>query len=118
MTNYDDISELARKLEPVIGKRAKALWHLNLLSGNSKQARENTTLMRLLADKKAKSDYKEEIRLPPPLPDKLIGGYNAGTVIYPDNDYSTFGFKENEFIKHILIVGMTGTGKTNLAFTS
>lgn len=112
----DEISDLARKLEPVIGKRAKALWHLNVLSGNSKEARDNMALMRLLADKKAKSDFREEIRLPPPLPYKLSGEYKIGNVLYPEKEYAEFGFREDEFIKHILIVGMTGTGKTNLAF--
>jgi len=110
-----EIKELLQKLEPILGNKSKALWYLYLFSKDSKSEQSNKELLRLLADKKANLDYKEEIRLPPPVPEKLKGKYNIGKVIYPDEEYATFGFQENEFIKHILITGMTGTGKTNLS---
>jgi type IV secretory pathway VirB4 component len=112
----DDIDELFRKLEPILKKKTKGLWYLNLFSGDKKADRENLQLLKLLADKKIKIDYQKNIRLPPPSEEKLIGEYHIGSVIYPDKVYSPFGLKEDEFIKHILIVGMTGTGKTNLSF--
>ncbi len=34
----------------------------------------------------------------------------------PDKRNCTFGLREDEWIKHMLITGMTGAGKTNLAF--
>ncbi|MBN4081228.1 DUF87 domain-containing protein, partial [Caldithrix abyssi] len=111
-----EIKELLRKLEPVIGKRAKNLWYLNLFSKNAKEEKENKDLLRLLADKNAKISYHEKIRLPPPEKEKLSGMYKIGQVIYPERDYGEFGLREDEFIKHILIVGMTGTGKSNLSF--
>jgi DNA helicase HerA-like ATPase len=111
-----EIKDLLQKLEPVMGKRMKGLWYLSLLPKDSKAWMKNKDLIRLVADRKAKLDYKEEIRLPPPDPEKLIGEYEFGDVIYPDKEYAEFGLREDEFIKHILIVGMTGTGKTNLVF--
>jgi len=116
MSQIDEIKELLQKLEPILGNKSKALWYLYLFSKDSKSEQSNKELLRLLADKKANLDYKEEIRLPPPVPEKLKGEYNIGKVIYPDEEYAAFGFQENEFIKHILITGMTGTGKTNLSF--
>jgi len=110
-----EIKDLLQKLEPILGNKSKALWYLYLLSKDSKSEQSNTELLRLLADKKANLDYKEKIRLPPPVPEKLKGEYNIGKVIYPDEEYAVFGFQENEFIKHMLITGMTGTGKTNLS---
>ena len=104
-----EVKEILRKLEPVIGNKAKGLWYLNLFS-------EDKTLLRLLLDKKVKLDFKESICLPPPIPDKTAGDYHIGDVIYPEEEYSKFGLKEEEFIKHILITGMTGSGKTNLSF--
>jgi len=112
----DKIDRLLRKLEPVIGDKAKILWYLNNLAKDSKEVRQNMELIRLMADKKAKQDYKEEISLPPPRPDKLAGKYRLGEVLYPKGYYGEFGLRENEFIRHILITGMTGTGKTNLSF--
>lgn len=111
-----ETKDLLQKLEPVIGKMAKGLWYMNLFSKDGKEERENNQILRILADRKAKISFQEKIRLPPPNKDKLSGEYHIGTVIYPEKDYAAFGMRDDEFIKHILIVGMTGTGKTNLAF--
>ena len=111
-----EIKDLLRKLQPMMGEKAKGLWYLNLLTKDSKASLGNKDLLRLLADRKAKQDYQETIRLPPPDPDVMAGEYPIGTVIYPDEEYAEFGLREDEFIKHILIVGMTGMGKTNLSF--
>ena len=116
MTVIDDTKDLIRKLEPILGGKAKALWYLNLLSKDPKTAYANQELLRLLADKNAQIDYKEEIRLPPPSPETLQGEYYLGMAIYPETEYADFGLRENEFIKHILISGITGAGKTNLSF--
>jgi len=114
MINEED--ELLRKLEPILKEKTKGLWYLNLFSKDPKSERDNKAILRLLADKKVKLDYQKSIRLPPPSKENLGGEYHFGDVIYPDQEYAQFGLRENEFIKHILIVGMTGTGKTNLSF--
>lgn len=111
-----EIKDLLQKLEPIIGDKARGLWYLNLLSNDPKSKSENMSLLRLLADKKVKQNYKETVRLPPPSTETLAGEYGMGTVIYPDKEYAEFGLREDEFIKHIMIVGMTGSGKTNLGF--
>ncbi len=115
MTPLDEINDLARKLEPVVGRTARGLWLLNLFSRDGKEASENKNLLRLLADQQARVNYQRSIRLPPPEPAQLIGDYNLGTVIYPDSPYGTLGLRPEELVKHVLIAGMTGTGKTNLA---
>jgi len=104
-----ELKDSLRKLEPIIGKTAKGLWYLNLFS-------EDKTLLRLLLDKKTNTAFKDKICLPPPTPNQTTGKYHLGNVIYPDKPYSEFGIREDEFIKHILITGMTGSGKTNLSF--
>ena len=38
-------------------------------------------------------------------------------MIYPPGkSFCSFGLREDEWIKHLLIVGMSGAGKTNLTF--
>jgi len=111
-----EIKDILRKLEPVMRSKVRGLWYWSLLPKDEKAFQKNKDLLRLIADKKAKLDFREEIRLPPPNPSKLVGEYDIGKVIYPEIDYAKFGLREDEFIKHILIVGMTGTGKTNLSF--
>ena len=111
-----DIDDLLRKLDPTLNDRVKPLWFLGALSKDTKQEHFNRQLVKLLADRHSKIDYKNEIRLPPPSKDKLSGEYHLGEVIYPDTRYATLGLREEEFPRHILICGMTGTGKTNLCF--
>lgn len=116
MKSRKEIDDLLRKLEPIIGRRAKGLWYLDAFSRNPKEEFDNEQLLRLLADKETDSNFREAIRLPPPSPAKLKGEYRFGSVLYPEEKFSEFGIREQEFIRHLLIVGMTGTGKTNLAF--
>lgn len=112
----DKNNDLLRKLKPIIGKKAKALWFIDQFADTSTEKLEHENLLNLLSDKYAKTNYQEKIRLPPPIQNKLSGDYYIGKVIYPDIEYSDFGLREHEFIKHIFITGMTGTGKTNLGF--
>lgn len=116
MDKITDINDLLQKLEPMIGSKAKKLWYWQVLSKDKESYFRNRSLLQLLADKKARVDFRENIRLPPPLPTKLAGSYYLGEVIYPDQPYASFGLREDDFMKHILICGMTGTGKTNLVF--
>jgi hypothetical protein len=111
-----EIKDLLRKLEPMLGKTSKALWYNQILSKDAKAHFKNLEFLRLLADRKAFFDFRDNIRLPPPSPDKLAGKYSLGQVLYPVSEYAQFGLNGSDFIKHILIVGITGAGKTNLAF--
>ncbi len=99
-----------------MGKRTKSLWYFNQLAKDSKAAQRNIGFLHLIADRTSKIDYEEQIRLPPPSPEDLYGEYHIGIVLYPDTPYAEFGIRESEFIKHFLIVGMTGAGKTNLMY--
>lgn len=111
------IDDLLRKLEPILKDKTKAYWFFNLLNDDSKSSISNLELLKLITDKKAKLNYQEVIRLPPPIDkEKMMGEYKLGDVLYPETTYGEFGLREAEFIRHILIVGMTGTGKTNLSF--
>lgn len=110
----EEIDELLRKLEPVLGDRTKGLWHWYQMSGETESKEKKEQFLRLLADINARVDYREEIRLPPPSSTLTPGEYHIGTVIYPDKPFSEFGLTDQDLLRHVLIVGMTGTGKTNL----
>jgi hypothetical protein len=111
-----EIKDLLRKLFPILKTKTKALWYFLVLSKDKSEMFENIQFLRLIADKEAKADFKRAIRLPPPNPELLTGDYNLGRVLYPESEFSDFGLREEEFSKHILLCGMTGTGKTNLSF--
>ena len=108
------IDEKFRKLAP-IDKSTDLLWLL-YLSGEGEERRETDELIDIMLHQKASKDFREKILLDPGNKKDCSGEYELGKVIYPDKTYSQFGLRENEWVKHILITGMTGTGKTNLCF--
>jgi hypothetical protein len=111
-----DTEEKLRKLAPEGRRNADLAWLL-YLSGENKERQAADELIDILLFQKLDKDYHENIFLdPPPAPD-CFGEYLLGTVVYPPGkSYCAFGLRESEWIKHTMIAGMTGTGKTNLAF--
>ena len=109
-----DIKDLLQKLQPVVPTLVKKLWYLNFFSGDGKSAKWNEDLVEILANRYAKIDHQENIRLPPPYRDITPGKYYLGDIIYPEEPYSAFGLTDQDLLRHVLIVGMTGAGKTNL----
>ncbi len=109
-----EISEKLRKLKSV-DDQADLLWLL-YLSGDSEERQETEELIDILLDQKIGKDFNKNIHLDPEPTYACEGEYHLGTIIYPDKSYARFGIRENEWLKHILITGMSGVGKTNLCF--
>ena len=110
----EKLKEIVHKLEPVLGPQAKMLWY-KYLNSRTPQAKESWRRKISLLGERLLDQYENDIKLPPPLPEETIGEYQLGRIIYPDKPYSIFGLREDEFCKHIMITGMTGTGKTTAA---
>jgi len=110
----EKLRETVQQLEPIIGPQARILW-LRYLNAKTAQQRDSWRRKICLLAEKILDKYKGGIRLPPPTPGVARGEYELGTIIYPDALYETFGLREEEFCKHIMITGMTGTGKTTAA---
>ncbi|MFC1492295.1 ATP-binding protein, partial [Nitrospinota bacterium] len=109
-----NVEDKFRKLSPTFGK-TDLLW-LFYLAGEGPERIETSELLDVLMFFRLNKDYAKQILLEPPGHMDCIGEYPLGVVVYPDRPFWVFGLRENEWIKHILITGMTGTGKTNLAF--
>jgi len=111
-----ETEEKIRKLAAINKKIADSSW-LFYLSGEQEERASADQLIDMLVFQKLQKDYKERIFLKPASPAECFGNYLLGMVVYPPGKfYCPFGLREDEWIKHILITGMTGTGKTNLAF--
>lgn len=111
-----EIKDLLKKLKPVLGKKTDLLWYSYLTETDLKKKANDMDIIRIIADKRAKVNYDPDIVLPPCEKSKIDGEYYLGDVFYAGKFYCKFGLREDEFIKHILITGMTGTGKTNTAY--
>ncbi len=111
-----DTEEKLRKLLPV-GKRDAAAGWLLFLSGEGQERSSTDELLDVLLHQRIKKDFREKILLDPPEPVDCHGEYFLGMVLYPPDElFCGFGLREVEWTKHVLIAGMTGTGKTNLSF--
>ncbi len=112
-----EIEEKLRKLAPLGRERSELAWRF-YLSGESQERQETDDLLDILLFQQIQKGYQREIFLDPPPPGDCAGEYPFGVVLYPPGKpFSAFGLREDDWIKHILIVGMTGAGKTNLAFS-
>jgi hypothetical protein len=111
----DMLREKVRQVETLIGQgMAKALWYRYLAARTPKEKEIFRQRIRIIAEVMLNL-YKEKPLLRPPEKEKLQGEYQLGQVIYPEKPYSSFGLREGEFCKHVMITGMTGVGKTTAA---
>lgn len=109
------VEEKLRKLLPVKPGKADPLWRY-FLSGDGRERSETEELIDILLFKEIQKDFRKKILLDPPPANLCFGGYKLGAVIYPNKPFFLFGLREDEWCKHVLITGMTGTGKTNTVF--
>jgi len=111
-----DLKTLCKKLKPLLGNRAEALW-LSYATADSPQARlEAEALIHLLANQYfGASVGGDPILLPPPSPEAAAGEFMLGTIRYGKKILYPLGLRRENFIKHIGIYSITGGGKTNVA---
>jgi len=114
--DLDNVREKLRKLASADPQLAQSSW-LFYLSAEGPERGTADDLLDLLLYQLVQADYRRRILLDPPPPTDCRGEYELGNVLYPpEHRYAPFGLREDEWIKHVLIVGMTGSGKTNLGF--
>ena len=107
----EKLKEVVHQLEPILGPQTRILWY-KYLNAKTPQKKEAWRRKIRLLGEKVLDRYTDEVRLPPPMPRETDGDYKLGIIIYPAKPYSIFGMKKEELCKHIMITGMTGTGKT------
>ena len=102
-----------KHLEPILGKRkTTALWRYYLSQGTPFDRQAAAGLIELLAERHLPARYQQTPVLPPPDPSNCAGDYPLGRVLYQNKPYAPFGLREEEWLRHVLIVGMSGTGSS------
>lgn len=107
--------DLFRRLKPLYGERIDRLWIAYQL-GNNDERREIEALLTILAVKRQDMGVgNERIILEPPPPNVIGGGeYTIGTVEYPGSNPYPFTLHRAELLRHLFILGPSGTGKSTL----
>lgn len=107
--------DLFRRLKPVYGKRIDQLWIAYNVGDKERKAQIEELLMILAVRKLGLALGDERIVLEPP-PASLIGRgeYTIGHVEYPGLEPFPFRLSRNELLRHVFLLGPSGTGKSTL----
>lgn len=109
------LPELFKRVKPLFGKLIDVLW-IEYQTADPKRKSEIEELLTLLTVKYIGVTVGEQrVLLEPPAP--LVigqGDYYVGNVIYPSIKAFPFKVSRDELLRHIFILGPTGTGKSTL----
>jgi len=106
--------KILRKLQPVLGERAKRLWHIYQAS-DFKKRRELEQAINILAARYLKV-FDNRIYLEPIPKDQCPGDYYLSEVTYLGKEQYPFYLREEDLSMHCGLFGVTGCGKTNAAY--
>lgn len=109
------IEEMCMNLKPIIGNDADKLYSRYRLATTIKEKVEIEQLINAIYNKNIGSLLDKKILLSPPTND-LNADHPIGIIKYVDKDIGIFGLRDKDWVRHVLISGMSGSGKTNLAF--
>lgn len=107
--------ELFRKLKPLYGRRIDLLW-LEYQTSDVERKHEIDALLTLVAARRFGSSIGDErliLEAPPPA---LVceGEFTIGLVSYPGIPPYPIRAQRHELLRHVFILGPTGTGKSTL----
>ncbi len=112
----EEIVRVCRRLIPVIGrKKANNLLKAFITSETLDEQFRMETFVNMFALKYLGSGIDEnQIHLPPATASRQVGHFALGTIIYGDQSLYPLYLNQSDFVKHINICGITGSGKTNI----
>jgi hypothetical protein len=118
MLSNTTIEDLCKKLRPILGEQIEKLYMKYSLSTEKEDRLEIERLIHALYHKHlGKSLLTDEIMLEPPLENQIFADYPLGNIIYADKELYSFGMREKDWIRHLCVSGMSGSGKTTFAYT-
>src|SRR6266542_8763 len=112
-----ELKALCKKLKPVLGRRADALWLAYISAETPQSRREAEMMIQMFAARLLERRIDEQnILLPPPQRQEADGEFVLGTVVYGNRPLYPLYLTRENFIKHVGIFSITGGGKTNVAY--
>ena len=107
--------DLFKRLRPIYGAKIDALW-LEYQTADPERRREIETILNLIAMKRLGLGAGEDRLLLEPPPESIIrsGEYFLGHVSYPGLAPYGVWLRRQELLRHMFILGPTGTGKSTL----
>ena len=117
MNKDEQLQRLCRQLEPLIGEKARALWLSYATSETPRAKMEAETFIHLVAMRQLPEGHNDDTPLlPPPPAERAKGEFELGHILYGARKTGIAGLSRTDLTKHVLISGITGSGKTNVAY--
>lgn len=111
------VEEICKKLKPIFGKKIDALYMRYQLANTRERREQIANALKVLYEKYLNTNLlTDKILLEPPAENIIKGDFPLGNVVYPDEELYQFGLREQDWIRHVEVSGMSGSGKTNFAF--
>jgi len=109
--------EICKKLRPVVGKQIEQIYLKYRMSDSLEEKREIEQALNALYHKHLNEGLlNDKILLEPPSESVMQGDFPLGMINYADKEVFPFALREKDWIRHVCISGMSGSGKTNMAF--
>src|SRR3989338_8863916 len=116
MNQQISIEEMCKKLRPILDKKADALYFQYVMSSELLVKKQIEQAISALYSKHvSESLLTDNILLEPPKANIITGNYPIAKIKYGNSSMHDFCLREKDFIRHVCITGMSGSGKTNLA---
>ncbi|MBR9676933.1 ATP-binding protein [Candidatus Woesearchaeota archaeon] len=111
------VEELCRKLKPVFGDKIDKLYLKYSLSVDREERTEIEQALNALYHKHINEEMiTEKVLLEPPSKDISDGQYPLGVIHYAKKNLYPFYLREKDWVRHVCVSGMSGSGKTTFAY--
>jgi hypothetical protein len=107
-----DAETVARKLRPLMPHQVDRWMSARQVANAELRALIDRQIFETASQ--VLGDYKNKPLLSLPAKALAAGPLNVGTVVY-EKDHGDLGLSPDDIIRHVLVCGSTGAGKTNLA---
>lgn len=111
----NDRTELFRRLRPLYGRKIDALW-IEYQTADLARKAEIEALLNLVAMKRLGLGVAEDKLLLQPPPEELVGrgAFRIGRISYPGVQPYDVVLQRSDLLRHVFILGPTGSGKSTL----
>lgn len=110
------VEEICQKLRPFMGEKIDKLY-FNYVTTESNDVKEDIfSMLHALYQKYFNGLLEGTVHLEPPRKEDVSGDFTLGNVLYGNKSLYPFSLREHDLPRHVCISGMSGSGKTTIAF--
>jgi hypothetical protein len=108
------IEDICNKLRPVLGKKIDSVYLKYTMANSREEKEEIAQILHALYSKNLSKLLSQNVLLEPPK--DLDGEYKLANISYANKNVGEFRLREQDWVRHVCITGMSGSGKTTMAF--